>query len=118
MGMEGLISDMRAGKQRLQAKYLEAHAAAQQHFSDVAAVETAVQAACSPLEQHTQAQLTQSATSDRRWVLYAGAAMRLFQYAVVKSLSTLPTQLQTVLSMSAFWLDSMRSAYTCSPSVH
>ena len=51
MGMEGIISDMRAGKQRLQAKYLEAYAAAQHHFADVAAVRTAVQAACSPLEQ-------------------------------------------------------------------
>lgn len=56
MGMDAIISDMRAGKQRLQAKYLEAQAAAQHHFSDVAAVHTAVQAACSPLEQQTQAQ--------------------------------------------------------------
>ena len=47
MGMEGIICDMRAGKQRLQAKYLEAHASAMLHFSDVAAVRTAVQAACS-----------------------------------------------------------------------
>lgn len=79
MGMEGLISDMRAGKQRLQAKYLEAHAAAQQHFSDVAAVQTAVQAACSPVEQNTQAhaQPMQSAEPDRRWVLYAGGMMCL-----------------------------------------
>ena len=37
---------MRAGKQRLQAKYLEAHATALNHFADVAAVETAVRAAC------------------------------------------------------------------------
>lgn len=52
MGMEGIISDMRAGKQRLQAKYLEAHASAMHHFSDVAAVRTAVEAACSlPQEQ-------------------------------------------------------------------
>lgn len=76
MGMEGLISDMRAGKQRLQAKYLEAHAAAQHHFSDVAAVQSAVQAACSPVEQHTQAQ-AQSAKSDSRWGLYAGGMMCL-----------------------------------------
>ena len=46
MGMDGIISDMRAGKQRLQAKYLEAHASALNHFADVAAVETAVRAAC------------------------------------------------------------------------
>lgn len=67
MGMEGIISDMRAGKQRLHAKYLEAHAAAQQHFSDVAAVHTAVQAACSPLEQQTQAEAlrAESAKPDR-----------------------------------------------------
>lgn len=49
MGMEAIVSDMRAGKQRLQAKYLEAHASAQQHFSDVAAVRIAVEAACKPL---------------------------------------------------------------------
>lgn len=67
MGMEGIISDMRAGKQRLQAKYLEAHAAAQHHFSDVAAVHAAAQAACLPLEQQSQAQaqLAESAESDR-----------------------------------------------------
>ena len=47
MGMEGIISDMRAGKQRLLAKYLEAHATALTHFADVAAVRTAVEAACS-----------------------------------------------------------------------
>jgi len=54
MGMEGIISDMRAGKQRLQAKYLEAHASALHHFSDVAAVRTAVEAACS-LPHHPSA---------------------------------------------------------------
>ena len=51
MGMDGIISDMRAGKQRLQAKYLEAHATAMHHFTDVAAVRTAVEAACSLPEQ-------------------------------------------------------------------
>ena len=57
--MEGIISDMRAGKLRLQAKYLEAHAAAQHHFSDVAAVRTAVQAACSPPHQAQPTHCTQ-----------------------------------------------------------
>ena len=51
MGMDGIISDMRAGKQRLQAKSLEAHSTAMHHFGDVAAVRTAVEAACSPPQQ-------------------------------------------------------------------
>lgn len=93
MGMEGLISDMRAGKQRLQAKYLEAHAAAQQHFSDVAGVQTAVQAACSPLERHTQAQAQPTAKSDSRWVCYAGFALICRH----NGLSRLPMQLQSML---------------------
>ena len=62
--MEGIISNMRAGKERLHAKYLEAHAAAQRHFSDVAAVHSAVQAACLPLQQQTQAQ-AERAEADR-----------------------------------------------------
>lgn len=48
MGMEGIISDMRASKQRLLAKYTEAHCAAQHHLSAVAAVRSAVDKACAP----------------------------------------------------------------------
>ena len=51
MGMESIISDMRASKQRLLAKYTEAHSAAQQHLADVAAVHAAVDQACYPLQQ-------------------------------------------------------------------
>lgn len=55
MGMEGIIHDMRASKQRLLAKYTEAHAAAQHHLSDVAAVHAAVDEVCSPQEPATMA---------------------------------------------------------------
>lgn len=46
MGMEGIISDMRASKARLLAKYSEAYSAAQRHLADVAAVQAAVDQAC------------------------------------------------------------------------
>ncbi len=69
MGMEGIISDMRAGKQRLQAKYLEAHASAMHHFSDVAAVRTAVEAACSPPQEQAPAK-TDDSQGAIRWVLW------------------------------------------------
>ncbi|KAL0050998.1 hypothetical protein WJX82_000304 [Trebouxia sp. C0006] len=65
MGMEGIISDMRAGKQRLQAKYLEAHASAMHHFSDVAAVRTAVEAACSPPQEQAAAKTDDSQGATR-----------------------------------------------------
>lgn len=51
MGMEGIIHDMRASRQRLLAKYTEAHLAAQHHLSDVAAVRSAVGKACSPAHE-------------------------------------------------------------------
>ena len=65
MGMEGIISDMRAGKQRLQAKYLEAHASAMHHFSDVGAVRTAVEAACSPPQEQAAAKTDNSQGATR-----------------------------------------------------
>ena len=63
MGMEAIMSDMRAGKERLQAKYLEAHASAQQHFSDVAAVRIAVEAACRPMQGLQPPSLAQADTA-------------------------------------------------------